>query len=220
MTADDQLPIRSWQEGELRVLSSVELAPSLSFLELARSAMSAMEHFWGPLTSPVSVVLLGSHEQLCDLKLLQPLPPWVTGFTYPPNRYFQVLADRLPHQTTVSHEFCHLFQWEKTGRKLPIWLEEGICEALAKPERAWDAIEIERQVMELPFPRWTIKNLLEIDPRPLPQNAAYAKCASFVRFWIDQQGWPQVRDHATKGISPNQLQALETEWQAAWRSRQ
>ncbi|MCM2277015.1 MAG: hypothetical protein NDJ89_02950 [Oligoflexia bacterium] len=176
--------------------------------------ISSLEAYWGPFDRPVSVFLLESRGRLAELGLLRPLPDWVSSFTHWPHFFFQVYDGSSPEFRGLQHEFCHLFIWQKLSRKLPAWIEEGICEALSAMP---DPRPIRAELMEKPFAEWDTPTLLDLDPGPLPENQAYRKCHSFVRYLIQKEGWERFRaslDDSNENVV-KRLCALEPQWKDA-----
>lgn len=142
----------------------------------------------------------------------------------------------------LTHELCHV-ALRKAGLHLPIWLEEGICEHLSKPEtdparlRA-SAYELDRFkgfVLDPLDPvtgvRSPFTNLLAFSPEPPEDNPAYLLVRDLVA-WLDREAglsgllesWqrrgasvalaPFPVDPESEGIIAASLDTVLEEWSA------
>jgi len=105
---------------------------------------------------------------------------WVRIFAFRPNNI--VKAD-LEFSYQVKHELMHLVLYSNLACDLPVWLEEGICEAansefnLKKVASHYYSLLSRRECYSGTQLLSVDKSLFELDPSHITQNMAYAQVA-------------------------------------------
>lgn len=106
-----------------------------------------------------------------------------------------------PWQDTMAHEIVHLALSRASADRAPLWLQEGVAK---REETRWrtarpldDRARYTQQAREalLAGQNVGIDRLgLSIAMLPTPEAAstAYAEVASFMQYWIEQNGWPAL----------------------------
>jgi hypothetical protein len=106
-----------------------------------------------------------------------------------------------PWQDTLAHEITHLALSRASGDKAPLWLQEGIAkreEVRWRPTRPLDdrARHTEQaRAALLAGEDVGVDRLgpsIAMLPTPEAASTAYAEVASFVEYWITQNGWPAL----------------------------
>ena len=106
-----------------------------------------------------------------------------------------------PWQDTLAHEITHLALSRASADKAPLWLQEGIAKREETRWRETRPLDDRARYTEQARAALLAGEDVGVDrlgpsiamlPTPEAASTAYAEVASFVQYWIAQNGWPAL----------------------------
>jgi stage II sporulation protein D len=130
-------------------------------------------------------------------------PGWVLASTRGSRVFLQPAAVRQNNGgagTLLLHEFLHVLVEEQAGASAPLWLREGLVEALAAPEqRKWEPVD---------FPAAQVDAALAHPSSATVSRRAHEAAARMAALLCARYGTPTVLDFLRNGVPSEAVKSL------------
>jgi len=142
---------------------------------------------FNPLRQRLLIYLCQDKNELAEFWFEPLIPPWIKAFVacrrilVADVNEFKIIDDN-GFKRGMSHEITHILLSDFNVR-LPVWLEEGLCEYFSKPDptEALRALMKKKQLLSFKeLESRTMHTLLDIDNSRTQENICYHQSNSFV----------------------------------------
>lgn len=210
----------------------------INHTETAKKFVHAMELLYlnlstkiGPLRQKMLIYLCQDKKELAGFWFKPLIPPWIKAFVacrrilIADINEFKIIDDP-GFKQGMAHEIIHILLSDFNVR-LPVWLEEGICEYFSKPDPATRLLTLMKKKQLLSFKDLesrTTNTLLDIDNSRTQENICYHQSHSFVSYLcktfgerkiltcIKDMGLQKDFSQAFYENTNNSLNEMEKEW--------
>ncbi|RLB92342.1 MAG: hypothetical protein DRH26_06475 [Deltaproteobacteria bacterium] len=144
---------------------------------------------FNPLRQRLLIYLCQDRKELAGFWFEPLIPPWIKAFVacrrilVADINKFEIIDDR-GFKQGMSHEITHILLSD-FNVKLPVWLEEGLCEYFSKPDPTETLLALMKKKQLLSFKKMesrTMHTLLDIDNSRTQENICYHQSHSFVSY--------------------------------------
>ena len=130
-------------------------------------------------------------------------PGWMLASTRGSHVFLQPATVRQSNggaETLLLHEFLHVLVEEQAGGNAPLWLREGLVEALAAPEkRKWEPVD---------FPAAQVDAALAHPSSATVSRRAHQAAARMAALLCARYGMPAVLDFLRNGVPSEAVKSL------------
>jgi stage II sporulation protein D len=130
-------------------------------------------------------------------------PGWVLASTRGSHVFLQPATVRQTNggsEALLLHEFLHVLVEQRAGANAPLWLREGLVEALAAPEkREWEPVD---------FPAAQLDAALAHPANAAVSRRAHEAAARMAALLCARYGMPAVLDFLRNGVPSEAVRSL------------